>query len=90
MRPPEKVKRWLYKHKDYIFIFNPHQIQSLESLACGYYCIYFLYHINQRKKEMRSTKACHRILNEMLGPFDYNNFDGNDNILKHKLEEIFM
>lgn len=88
--PPEKIKRWIDKNGDHLLIYNPHQIQSLESLACGYYCIYFLYHMNQRKREMRSAKACHRILNEILEPFDYNNFHSNDTILKIELEKIFI
>ena len=30
--------------KNYKYIYNSSQIQSYESRACGYYCLYFIYH----------------------------------------------
>ena len=30
--------------RNYEFIYNSGQIQSYESKACGYYCLYFIYH----------------------------------------------
>ena len=30
--------------KNYTYIYNSSQLQSYESKACGYYCVYFIYH----------------------------------------------
>ena len=90
MLPNQKIIKWMNRQEDVNFIYNRNQIQSMESLACGYFCIYALWFINEHRREMRSIKACHRILSNMLEDFDYNEFDKNDLVLKDKLEKIFI
>ena len=37
LKPPQIIS-------DYDYIYNSSQLQSYESKACGYYCLYFIYH----------------------------------------------
>ena len=37
LKPPEIIS-------DYDYIYNSSQLQSYESKACGYYCLFFIYH----------------------------------------------
>ena len=38
LKPPQIIS------ENYDYIYNSSQLQSYESKACGYYCLYFIYH----------------------------------------------
>ena len=38
LKPPEIIS------ENYDYIYNSSQLQSYDSKACGYYCLYFIYH----------------------------------------------
>ena len=38
LKPPQIIS------ENYSYIYNSSQLQSYDSKACGYYCLYFIYH----------------------------------------------
>ena len=45
-----------YIVRDAVVHYNPYTIQSLDSVACGHYCIYFLYERSHNKSLISIVK----------------------------------
>ena len=65
LKPPEIIS------ENYDYIYNSSQLQSYESKACGYYCLYFIYH---RSHNMNFY--------EIIKQFSLTDLEYNQNLIK--------
>jgi hypothetical protein len=78
------VKRFNHKIKIY---YSIDQIQHLNSIYCGWYCLYFLwFHMILYKKENNYNGY---LINKHNEIFDKNNLLYNDNIIKILIKNVF-
>ena len=61
-------------------IFSHYQIQHLNQIACGYYCLAFLHFMNFNKSNNNNINYK---LTNFIKPFDLNDMTKNDNILQN-------
>jgi hypothetical protein len=61
--------------------FNKKQFQAIESIMCGWFCIYFLYSMNKSKNKIEGFV-------NFLKNFNYSDYNKNDTIIKQKLSAI--
>ena len=66
LKPPQIIS------ENYDYIYNSSQLQSYESKACGYYCLYFIYH---RSHNMNFY--------EIIKQFSLTDLDYNQNVIKN-------
>jgi hypothetical protein len=85
LAPPKDIKQFCKSKK---LIYNTDTIQSFESTACGYYCILFLYHLNNLNKKYITARQFGYALNKFNSKFNLNNTDENDEILRIQLKNI--
>jgi hypothetical protein len=85
LAPPKDIQRFVKGKK---LLYNTDHIQSNDSTACGYYCVLFLYHFNSLNKDYKTIKQYGYALNKFNQPFDLDNKDKNDDILRQKLKSI--
>jgi hypothetical protein len=67
--PPPEIKKFMYDSNTEILI-NTYRIQALDSMMCGYFCIYMI-------NEMCKGRQFYDILLE----FDPNNYKKNDQLI---------
>ncbi len=80
---PHEIIKFCNKYKLKL-TYNQSQIQSFESILCGYFCFYFLYYMTKHSKRdnMRS------LLNKFIEPFDTINQDLNDSKIQYFIKQI--
>jgi hypothetical protein len=83
--PPEKVKKMI--QKNYIIIYNGFQLQDNNKESCGYYAIYFIWAMVQIMKtrpgkSMSTERQALNKINQIIKPFDLDNIENNEAILK--------
>jgi hypothetical protein len=84
--PPPEIKRFCMSKKIYVF---PHQIQSIKSEACGYYCIDFIRYFSQLVPSATNTSQKVSMHMSRFGvPYDYNIRDHNETLLKARIHDI--
>lgn len=84
--PPPEIRQFCMSKKIYIF---PHQIQEIKSDACGYYCIDFIRYFSQLVPSATNTQQKISMHMSRFGsPYDYNNRNGNEKILKTRIADI--
>lgn len=76
----QKIYNFIIK-KGLNLYFNKKQFQALDSILCGWFCIYFLY-------SMQKTKNKVQAMINFLKVFDYRDFNKNDKIIKQKILDI--
>ena len=79
------IKRYSFKKKDFHIIYSVDQIQSMESVFCGYYCLYFLYFITILNKKSSKFKVLLNIHNQL---YELKDKPINDIILKRLIKSI--
>lgn len=85
LAPPKDIQKFVKGKK---LLYNTDHIQSDTSTACGYYCVLFLYHFNNLNKDYKTLKQFGYALNKYLQPYNLNNKDENDDILRQRLKSI--
>lgn len=73
---PVEIRIWLKKYRQ--IYTNTKQIQNIRQSICGYYSLYFLFYMNQRKDKPFSQR-----FNEFIRQFSYDTTKNND-ILRKK------
>ena len=66
LKPPQIIS------ENYDYIYNSSQLQSYESKACGYYCLYFIYHLSHGYN-----------FYEIIKQFSLVDLDYNQNVIKN-------
>jgi hypothetical protein len=82
---PKNVINFLKRYK-ISWDYNKQQIQDLDSTACGYYCIYFLYFMN---KNDVGRKNLNNLCFKMLEAYNSDDQSSNDGILQKHIIDIF-
>lgn len=85
--PPLEVVKQCKKHD---IIYSNQQIQALDSTACGYYCIAFLFFVHINKSIIKRGRTLHDII-KMLTPFldlFENDTSKNDKHLLHYFNDM--
>lgn len=81
---PEDIEIFLSDaNKD--IMFNIDQIQTFESVACGWYCLYFLYFasvLNSKENDLEYVMNMHNSL------YNIDDREGNDKILQRLIKGI--
>jgi len=83
---PTSIKYFIKKNNCRKIYYSVDQIQSLPSVTCGYYCIYFLYFITILNN--RCTKYKY-IINRHNSIYSQDNRYNNDRILQNLIKNIF-
>jgi hypothetical protein len=86
--PPPTIIKQFYKGRK--LIYNADMIQSMNSTACGYYCILFLHHFTHLNKDYKTIRQFGYALNKFNQPFDLNNTQKNDLILRDRIKNIYI
>jgi hypothetical protein len=86
LAPPNDIKQFTKKKT---LIYSSDMIQSMNSTACGFYCLFFLFFFNKLDTQYSSLTQFGYALNQFLRKFDKNNIENNDNILRLELRKIF-
>ena len=69
------------KNNEFIYIDTP--IQKMNQYCCGYYCLYFLYYMNNKfRKNMDYT------MNMFISIWDEIDVSNNDNILQTEIKKL--
>jgi hypothetical protein len=84
--PPQIIGQFTHKKK---LIYSSDTIQSIDSSACIFFCVLFLYVFNNLGEQYSSLKQFGYALNQFLRKFDKNNTEKNDDILRQELRKIF-
>jgi hypothetical protein len=87
LAPPKNIQKFVKGKK---LLYNTDHIQSFKSTACGYYCVLFLYHFNNLSNDYKTIKQYGYALNKFNQPFDLDNKENNDEILRTTLKNILM
>ena len=74
MKPPAEV----IKLSNNSYIANTSQYQHMDSVLCGYFCIFFAHRYSQIKEENNRKKYI-----QILKPLKKNNTTYNENLIKH-------
>ena len=81
--PYRQVQEFATKH----FTYNKAQIQALNSVRCGEFCVYFGY---CQQHKYKKVAGLHNRLMMMLQEFDLFEEKKNDDILKEKFSELYI
>lgn len=81
---PHEIIKFCKKNKLKL-TYNQTQIQSFESVLCGYFCFYFLYYMTKHAKRDNMRK----LLNLFIEPFDSINQEKNDSKIQYFIKQIF-
>jgi hypothetical protein len=87
LAPPKHIQEFT---RNKTLLYNTDHIQSFNSTACGYYCVLFLYHFNNLSNDYKTIKQYGYAINKFNQPFDLDNKENNDEILRTKLKNILM
>lgn len=87
--PPKDIRKFVSRYdKKMPILYSTDQIQSLESVLCGWYCIFFLYYFTVLHK---NSKAKVRYLqNKHNAIFSIRNRQRNDKILQSLIKNIMI
>ena len=83
---PTAIKLFIQKNQCRKIYYSVDQIQSLPSVTCGYYCIYFLYYITVLNKRCSKYKY---LINRHTSIYSQDNLYLNDKILQLLTKNIF-
>jgi len=83
---PTPIKRFIKKNKCTKIYYSVDQIQSLPSVLCGYYVLYFLYFISVLHKKCTNYKY---LINKHNAIYIKDNRQLNDKILQSLIKNIF-
>jgi hypothetical protein len=79
--PPSNITKMIHQ-KNYEICYNSIQVQHINSVSCGYYACYFLWSLNNDKKPYSTTRQATNRINKIVAPFDLDELENNDGILK--------
>jgi hypothetical protein len=83
---PQDIIRFIKRfNKKCNIIYNIDQIQDIDSIYCGYFCLYFLYFFLVKHKKCKHHRY---LLNKHNSIFDLENKKSNDNKLKILIKSI--
>ena len=79
------ISVWLNDHENIDVIHSIDQIQTMQSINCGWYCLYFLWFHLVLNKGKANNKL---LMNKHNSMYSLENKYLNDNILKHLIKNI--
>lgn len=83
--PPKNIINFFKRYK-IRWDYNKQQIQDLDSSACGYFCVYFLYFMFKHDDKRKDLKF---ICFKMIEPFNSDDQTNNDKVLQKYITHIF-
>jgi hypothetical protein len=88
LSPPKDIVKFC---KGKTIIYNTDQIQHIDSQACGYYCLAFIVYFNKIPKQyLKTVKQLGYFVNIFIKPFDVQNLNKNELILKQQFKDVFL
>lgn len=84
MNPPMEVIRF-FKNNNCKWFYNRTQIQHLDSVLCGYFCVYYLFYCFKYSK---TSISLNYINNTILDKFNDDDQTNNDKILQKNIIHI--
>ncbi|PFX14748.1 hypothetical protein AWC38_SpisGene21072 [Stylophora pistillata] len=77
LHPPQEIVTLSNKHK-VNYVFNNTHYQSLTSVLCGYYCLFFLNETSKRLKPKYTQQSLYSVFNDVTEPLSYSNTFSNE------------
>ena len=85
--PPEEVLMLCNKNR-VNYAFNNTHYQSLTSVLCGYYCLFFLNETSRRLKPSLAHQSLYSIFNDVTEPLSHSDSEVNERFIKKYFKEV--
>lgn len=84
--PSDDIIQFMNRYKNNIpIVYNIDQIQDIDSVLCGFFCLYFIYYITILNKYKTNYKL---LMNKHNKIYTLDNKKNNDIILQKKISKI--